>query len=161
MGATNLKFSATKIQIYSWVHNLLKLEFYLLFYLLQQLYSYWELCCCEVLVFPRLFRLRDQVLQHFPTVSSHYQFGVISIITLLSKVGVNKSCSHFFPCLFCLNFSKEYSDVGVKINRIKKQLIELGKAKVTGYCIKFKTPKDINMDILEEAIRYGVGASLR
>ena len=33
---------------------------------------------------------------------------------------------------------------------------KLGKASVTGYCIKFKTLKDINMDILEAAIRYGV-----
>lgn len=32
----------------------------------------------------------------------------------------------------------------------------IGKASVTGYCIKFKTLKDINIDILEEAIRYGV-----
>ncbi len=31
---------------------------------------------------------------------------------------------------------------------------KLGKASVTGYCIRFKTLKDINMDILEEAIRY-------
>ena len=36
---------------------------------------------------------------------------------------------------------------------------KLGKAGVTGYCIKFKTLKDINMDILEAAIRYGVEAS--
>ena len=32
---------------------------------------------------------------------------------------------------------------------------KLGKASVTGYCIKFKTLKDINMDVLEAAIRYG------
>ncbi len=32
----------------------------------------------------------------------------------------------------------------------------LGKASVTGYCIKFKTLKDIHLDILESAIRYGV-----
>lgn len=32
---------------------------------------------------------------------------------------------------------------------------KLGKASVTGYCIKFKTLKDINLDILEAAIRYG------
>jgi hypothetical protein len=38
---------------------------------------------------------------------------------------------------------------------------KLGKASVTGYCIKFKTLKDINMDILETAIRYGVEVSLR
>jgi len=33
---------------------------------------------------------------------------------------------------------------------------KLGKASVTGYCIKFKTIKDINIDILEAAIRDGV-----
>jgi len=32
---------------------------------------------------------------------------------------------------------------------------KLGKASVTGYCIKFKALKDINLDILEAAIRYG------
>jgi hypothetical protein len=35
----------------------------------------------------------------------------------------------------------------------------LGKASVTGYCIKFKTLKDINMDVLEEVIRYGLETS--
>ncbi len=35
----------------------------------------------------------------------------------------------------------------------------LGKAKVTGYCIKFKSLKDINMDVLAAAILYGVEAS--
>ena len=37
---------------------------------------------------------------------------------------------------------------------------KIGKASVSGYCIKFKTIKDINIDILEAAIRYGVEASL-
>ncbi|MBA4851462.1 DUF1801 domain-containing protein [Emticicia sp. BO119] len=32
---------------------------------------------------------------------------------------------------------------------------KLGKASVTGYCIRFKTVKDINIDILEAAIKYG------
>jgi hypothetical protein len=32
---------------------------------------------------------------------------------------------------------------------------KLGKAIVSGYCIKFKALKDINIDILEAAIRYG------
>ena len=35
---------------------------------------------------------------------------------------------------------------------------KLGKASVTGYCIKFKTLKDINIDILEVAIKYGFEA---
>ena len=33
---------------------------------------------------------------------------------------------------------------------------KLGKASVTGYCIRFKVLKDINIDILQAAIRYGV-----
>lgn len=33
---------------------------------------------------------------------------------------------------------------------------QLGKAKVTGYCIKFKTLGHINTEVLKEAIRYGV-----
>jgi len=33
---------------------------------------------------------------------------------------------------------------------------KLGRASVSGYCIRFKTIKDINIDILEEAIRYGL-----
>ena len=42
----------------------------------------------------------------------------------------------------------------------KKYLAEtygknLGKASVTGYCIRFKTLKDINIDVLEAAIRFG------
>ena len=35
---------------------------------------------------------------------------------------------------------------------------QLGKARVSGYCIRFKTLKDINIDVLEAAMRYGVEA---
>jgi hypothetical protein len=33
---------------------------------------------------------------------------------------------------------------------------ELGKATVTGYCIKFRTLEDVNSDILQAAMRYGI-----
>ncbi len=33
--------------------------------------------------------------------------------------------------------------------------VKLGKASVTGYCIRFRSVKNINIDVLEEAIRYG------
>ena len=33
---------------------------------------------------------------------------------------------------------------------------DLGKASVTGYCVKFKKLKDINIDVLEAAIKDGV-----
>jgi len=34
---------------------------------------------------------------------------------------------------------------------------DLGKASVTGYCIKFKTLADIKADVLKAAIQYGIG----
>jgi hypothetical protein len=45
----------------------------------------------------------------------------------------------------------------------KKYLVEtygkqLGKASITGYCIKFKSLKDIDLDVLKSAIEYGFGA---
>ncbi|HSN08859.1 MAG TPA: DUF1801 domain-containing protein [Hanamia sp.] len=36
---------------------------------------------------------------------------------------------------------------------------KLGKASVTGYCIRFKSLKDINLDVLESAIKYGFEAT--
>ena len=46
----------------------------------------------------------------------------------------------------------------------KKHLVKtfgkkIGKASVSGYCIKFKALKDINVEILEEAIRAGIKLS--
>ncbi|MFM2049222.1 MAG: hypothetical protein RI955_1770, partial [Bacteroidota bacterium] len=35
---------------------------------------------------------------------------------------------------------------------------KIGKANVSGYCIKFKTLKDINIDILKAAIQYSAEA---
>jgi len=68
--------------------------------------------------------------------------------------------------------TKEFYQIGISANttgisvyimgiKDKKYLPEtygktIGKASVTGYCIKFKTLKDINMDTLETAIRDGI-----
>lgn len=61
-----------------------------------------------------------------------------------------------------IGLSATTSGISVYIMGIedKKYLAEnygkdLGKASVTGYCIRFKTLKDINIDILEAAIRFG------
>ena len=67
--------------------------------------------------------------------------------------------------------TKEFYQIGISSNTTgisvyimgiedKKYLPEtygktIGKASVTGYCIKFKTLKDIRIDTLEEAIREG------
>ncbi|MBI1289142.1 MAG: DUF1801 domain-containing protein [Flavobacteriales bacterium] len=68
--------------------------------------------------------------------------------------------------------SKEFYQIGISANttgisvyilgiRDKKYLPDtygktIGKASVTGYCVKFKTLKDISIGILEDAIRDGV-----
>jgi hypothetical protein len=70
--------------------------------------------------------------------------------------------------------TREFYQIGISANKTgisvyilgikdKKYLAQtygkkLGKASVTGYCIRFKTLKDINIDMLEAAIRYGVEA---
>lgn len=36
---------------------------------------------------------------------------------------------------------------------------KIGKASVTGYCINFKTLKDIDTDVLTDAIQYGMDAT--
>ena len=71
--------------------------------------------------------------------------------------------------------TKEFYQIGMSANTAgvsvyilgiedKKYLAQtygkkLGKASVTGYCIKFKTLKDINIDIFETAIGYGLESS--
>lgn len=68
--------------------------------------------------------------------------------------------------------TKEFYQIGMSANTTgisiyllgledKKYLAEtfgktLGKASVTGYCIKFRTLKNINLDVLEAALRFGI-----
>ncbi len=67
--------------------------------------------------------------------------------------------------------TREFYQIGLSANKTgisvyilgiedKKYLAEtyakdLGKATVTGYCIRFKTLKDINTDVLKAAIQFG------
>ncbi|PZR11654.1 MAG: hypothetical protein DI539_20555 [Flavobacterium psychrophilum] len=71
--------------------------------------------------------------------------------------------------------AKEFYQIGLSANTTgisvyimgledKKHLITtygdtLGKASITGYCIKFKKLSDINIDVLLSAIEYGVEAT--
>jgi len=70
--------------------------------------------------------------------------------------------------------TREFYQIGLSANKTgisvyilgiedKKYLAEtfgkdLGKASATGYCIRFKTLRDINVEILEAAIRFGFKA---
>lgn len=64
---------------------------------------------------------------------------------------------------FIIGISANKTGISVYILGIKDKTYlaqtyggKIGKASVSGYCIKFKTLKDININILEAAIRYGV-----
>ena len=77
-----------------------------------------------------------------------------------------------YTIIYADGTTREFYQIGLSANTIgisvyimgmkdKKYLAntygkKLGKASVTGYCIKFKTIKDINIDILQTAIRNGV-----
>lgn len=68
---------------------------------------------------------------------------------------------------FQIGLSANKSGISVYILGIKDKTYltqtygeKMGKATVTGYCVKFKVLKDINIDILEAAIQYGVRVSL-
>ena len=72
--------------------------------------------------------------------------------------------------------TREFYQIGLSANKTgisvyilgiedKKYLAQtygekLGKASVTGYCIKFKALKNINLDILEAAIRDGAALTI-
>jgi len=72
--------------------------------------------------------------------------------------------------------TREFYQIGLSANttgisvyilgiKDKKYLAEtygkkIGKASVSGYCIKFKALKDIDIETLEAAIRYGVEAQI-
>ena len=43
-----------------------------------------------------------------------------------------------------------------KLNLAQQFGLKLGKAKVSGYCIKFKQLSDLDLSVLEEAIRLGI-----
>jgi Domain of unknown function (DU1801) len=80
----------------------------------------------------------------------------------------------FYKIKYTNGTTKDFFQIGMSANKTgisvyilgikdKKYLAltygkKLGKASVTGYCIRFKKLKDINIDTLEAAIRYGVEA---
>lgn len=77
---------------------------------------------------------------------------------LLTKKYADGKTTEFYQ----IGLSANTTGISVYIMGIedKKYLAEtygknLGKASVTGYCIKFKTLKDINIETLEVAIRFG------
>lgn|SRR5690606_347983 len=113
--------------------------------------------------------LHNRMLQLMPTTKLWFLDGKDDS----GKVVSNPSIGYGFQVMKYANGkTREFYQIGLSANTSgisvyimgledKKYLVQtygkkLGKASVTGYCIKLKALKDINLDVLEEAIRFGV-----
>jgi hypothetical protein len=113
--------------------------------------------------------LHDRILQLMPGCKLWYLDGRDD----KGKVVTNPNIGYGLQKMkYADGTSREFYQVGISANASgisvyiigledKKYLQQtfgksIGKASVTGYCIKFKALKDIKMDVLEAAILYGV-----
>ncbi|RYJ40528.1 DUF1801 domain-containing protein [Flavobacterium beibuense] len=114
-------------------------------------------------------QLHELMLKIMPNGKLWFDSGVDSN----NKTVANPTIGYgFFVIKYTNGSTRDFFQIGISANKTgisvyilgiedKKYLVQaygerIGKASVTGYCIKFKTLKDINIDILEEAIRYRI-----
>lgn len=113
--------------------------------------------------------LHELVLQISPGCKLWFEDGKNSENKTVSNPNIGYG---FYMIKYANGKTREFYRVGLSANTTgisvyilgledKKYLADtygkkLGKASVTGYCIKFRTLKDINVNVLEEAIRYGL-----
>lgn len=118
--------------------------------------------------------LHGIILQAMPACKLWFLDGKNSEGKTVSNPNIGYGC---YTLKYANGTTREFYQIGLSANNTgisvyilgiddKKYLAQtygknLGKASVSGYCIKFKALKDINIDILEAAIRYGVEAQSR
>ena len=116
--------------------------------------------------------LHRRILQLLPGCKLWILDGKDSNNKTVSNPNIGYGC---YTMKYANGTTREFYQIGLSANTTgisvyimgiedKKYLAEtygkkLGKASVTGYCIKFKTLKDINIDVLEAAIKYGYEAT--
>jgi len=116
--------------------------------------------------------LHDDILKLMPGCKQWFLDGKNSENKIVSNPNIGYG---FYTIKYADGSSREFYQIGLSANKTgisvyilgiedKKYLAQtygekLGQATVTGYCIRFKTLKDINLNVLEEAIKYGVGAT--
>ena len=117
--------------------------------------------------------LQRIILQVMPACKLWFLDGKNSENKTLSNPNIGYGCH---TIKYADGKTREFYQLGISANKTgisvyilgikdKKYLAQtygkkLGKASVTGYCIKFKALKDINIDILEAAIRDGVALTI-
>ena len=113
--------------------------------------------------------LHSLILQVMPACKLWFLDGKNSDNKIVSNPNIGYG---FHTIKYADGTTREFYQIGISANKTgisvyilgikdKKYLTQtygkkLGKASVTGYCIKFKTLKDINIELLEAAIRYGL-----
>lgn len=113
--------------------------------------------------------LHDIMLQMMPTGKLWFLDGKDSAGKIVSNPNIGYGLQ---TIKYADGKTRDFYQIGISANTTgisvyimgisdKKYLAEaygkrLGKASVTGYCIKFKALKDINIEVLAEAIRYGI-----
>jgi hypothetical protein len=109
--------------------------------------------------------LHDEILQLMPGARLWYLDGKNAEGKVVSNPNIGYGVQHI---KYADGTSREFYQIGLSANSTgisvyimgledKKYLPEtfgkkIGKANVTGYCIKFKSIKDIHLDVLKEAI---------
>ena len=112
--------------------------------------------------------LHDMILQVSPASKRWFLDGKDSEGKIVSNPNIGYGS---LTMKYADGTSREFYQIGLSANKTgisvyimgiedKKYLAEtygneLGKASVTGYCIRFKAVKDINLETLEAAIRFG------
>jgi hypothetical protein len=112
--------------------------------------------------------LHELMLQVLPTCQLWFLDGKNSDSKTVANPNIGYGC---YTIKYADGTTREFYQIGLSANTTgisvyilglkdktylaKMYKEKLGKASVTGYCIKFKALKDINIDILEAAIRDG------
>lgn len=115
-----------------------------------------------------LLQLHQLTLQVLPGCKLWFDTGINSENKTVSNPNIGYG---FYTTKYADGKTRDFFQIGLSANKTgisvyilgikdKTYLAQtygknIGKASVTGYCIKFKTLKDINIDVLEAAIRYG------
>lgn len=119
-----------------------------------------------------MLELHRLLLQVMPECKLWFDSGIDSNNKTINNptIGYGNLTIHYANgksrAFFQIGISANKTGISVYILGIKDKTFlaknygdKLGKASVTGYCIRFKTLNDINLDILEAAIRKGIEAS--
>ena len=116
--------------------------------------------------------LHDRILKLMPACKLWFLDGKNSENKIVSNPNIGFGT---YTIKYADKTSKEFYQIGLSANKTgisvyilgiedKTYLArtyenKIGKASVSGYCIRFKSLEDINIDILDSAMRYGVETS--